>query len=248
MKKNLRALIFGASNGVGKMLSFELVRKGINVTLVSRKKYKLRKMINELNKIKKGNKFYSIDLLRDNNPSKISLKIKKDLGFHKFIVHCVGGGLGVKSIVSSKKDWLKVWNFNVGICLEANSVFIPKMVEKKQGKIICISSMSTKFSNIQHDKIPYIASKTYLNSYIVNTAKFLKKRNVELFGILPGPMLVKGKYWEKLFLKNKIKVNKYLKKNFNMKTLISVERVVKKILSIIFEKKQYSSGSLILMK
>ena len=33
-----------------------------------------------------------------------------------------------------------------------------------------------------------------------------------------------------------------------MKTLISVERVVKKILSIIFEKKQYSSGSLILMK
>ena len=61
-------------------------------------------------------------------------------------------------------------------------------------------------------------------------------------------MLVKGKYWEKLFLKNKIKVNKYLKKNFNIKTLISVERVVKKILSIIFEKKQYSSGSLILMK
>ncbi len=248
MKKNLRALIFGASNGIGKMLSFELVRKGINVTLVSRKKYKLRKMINELNKIKKGNKFYSIDLLKDNNPRKISLKIKKDLGFHKFIVHCVGGGLGVKSIVSSKKDWLKVWNFNAGICIEANSVFIPKMAEKKQGKIICISSMSTKFSNVQHDKIPYIASKTYLNSYIVNTAKFLKKRNVELFGILPGPMLVKGKYWEKLFLKNKIKVNKYLKKNFNMKTLISVERVVKKILSIIFEKKQYSSGSLILMK
>jgi short-subunit dehydrogenase len=248
MKKNLRALIFGASNGVGKMLSFELVRKGINVTLVSRKKYKLRKMVNELNKIKKGNKFYSIDLLKDNNPRKISLKIKKDLGFHKFIVHCVGGGLGVKSIVSSKKEWLKVWNFNAGICIEANSVFIPKMEKKKQGKIICISSMSTKFSNVQHDKIPYIASKAYLNSYIVNTAKFLKKRNVELFGILPGPMLVKGKYWEKLFLENKIKVNKYLKKNFNMKTLISVERVVKKILSIIFEKKQYSSGSLILMK
>ena len=34
-------------------VSFELVRKGINVTLVSKKKYKLRKMINELNKIKK---------------------------------------------------------------------------------------------------------------------------------------------------------------------------------------------------
>ena len=51
MKKNLRALIFGASNGVGKMLSFELVRKGINVTLVSRKKYKLRKLINELKKV-----------------------------------------------------------------------------------------------------------------------------------------------------------------------------------------------------
>ena len=34
-------------------------------------------MINELNKIKKGNKFYSIDLLKDNNPRKISLKKKK---------------------------------------------------------------------------------------------------------------------------------------------------------------------------
>ena len=86
-----------------------------------------------MNSINKRNKFYSIDLLKDNNPRKISLKIKKDLGFHKFIVHCVGGGLGV-GIVSSKRDWLKVWNFNAGICIEANSVFIPKMAEKKQGK------------------------------------------------------------------------------------------------------------------
>ena len=69
--------------------------------------------------------------------------------------------------------------------------------------------MSTKFSNVQHDKIPYIASKTYLNSYIVNTAKFLK-RNVN-YSEFHHPMLVKGKYWEK-FLKNKIKVNKHLKK------------------------------------
>ena len=45
----------------------------------------------------------------------------------------------------------------------------------------------------------------------------------------------------KIIFENKIKVNKYLK-NFNIKTLISVERVVKS-LSIIFEKKQYSSVS-----
>ena len=141
-----------------------------------------------------------------------------------------------------------MWNFNAGICIEANSVFLPEMISKKEGLIICISSMSSKLSNLQHDKIPYIASKTYLNSYIENTAKLLINKNVKLFGILPGPMLVKGKYWEKLFLKNKFKVNRFLKKNFNMDTLIPVEKVVKKILSIMFNVKKYSSGSLILMK
>tara|TARA_B100000900_G_C20484256_1_gene676790 strand:+ start:110 stop:859 length:750 start_codon:yes stop_codon:yes gene_type:complete len=249
MKKKIsRALIFGASNGIGRALSFELVKKGINVTLVSRKNYKLQKIIIELNKIKKGNKFYSTDLLKEKNPRKISIKIRKDLGFHKFIIHCVGGGLGVKNIYASKKDWTKVWNFNAGICIEANSVFLPEMISKKEGLIICISSMSSKLSNLQHDKIPYIASKTYLNSYIENTAKLLINKNVKLFGILPGPMLVKGKYWEKLFLKDKFKVNRFLKKNFNMDTLIPVEKVVKKILSIMFNVKKYSSGSLILMK
>lgn len=247
-KKNIKALIFGASNGIGKKLSYELVKKNINVTLVSRKKNKLKKIVKELNNIKKGNNYYSINLLKKDNPKNISKKISKKFGFHELIIHCVGGGLGVKEINSPKKDWIKVWNFNAGIILEANAVLIPKMISKRRGKIICISSLSTKISNVKHDKIPYMASKAYLNNYIKNSAKLLQKKNIKIFGILPGPMLVSGKYWEKLFIKDRQNVNRFLKKNYNMNTLISVNKVVNKILMIIFDKKKFSSGTLIQIK
>ena len=54
MVNNLNVLILGGSNGVGKYLAKEFVKKGANVALVARRKNRLTKIINDLNKIKKG--------------------------------------------------------------------------------------------------------------------------------------------------------------------------------------------------
>ena len=58
-----------------------------------------------------------------------------------FLVHGNGGNFGKKSAMSSFDDWIKVINFNVGIAIKINN-FIPKMIKRKSGKIVHISSIS----------------------------------------------------------------------------------------------------------
>ena len=60
----------------------------------------------------------------------MDIGILNNLGYHEFIIHCVGGGLGVSDLFAPLKNWLKVWNFNVGISIEANSVLVPNMIKK----------------------------------------------------------------------------------------------------------------------
>ena len=49
---------------------------------------------------------------------KISNKYKNKIDV---IIHNVGGALGVKDILSSSKEWIKVWKFNVGIAINLNN-------------------------------------------------------------------------------------------------------------------------------
>ena len=249
MTINLNVLILGGSNGVGKYLSKEFVKKGASVALVARRKNRLKKIINDLNKIKKGNIFFAKNLIPEGNPQKILKIFIKKKGIPDIVINCVGGGLGISDPFARYKDWKKVWRFNAGIAIEINSYLLPFYQKRKNaGKILHISSLSSIHANLEHDKIAYSASKTFLNAYVRNLANFKKVKNCYLYAFLPGPINVEGKYWNKQFLKNKKNVQTYMKKNFKIGRLLSVEEVGDKITKIALKKNPLKTGSLIFFK
>ena len=75
----------------------------------------------------------------------------------------------------SNDDWIKVINFNVGIAIKINNFFIPKMIKRKSGKIVHISSIS---AIALRGSAPYAASETLLNSYITTLARELGKHEI----------------------------------------------------------------------
>ena len=243
--KNKRVLITGASNGIGKTLAYQFAKEGCKLTLLARSKNKLNKIVKDLGGEKKGHFFFSVDLLPLGNAERISKKILKTIGTHEIIIHCVGGGLGIKNLFSSYSDWQKVFRFNVGIGIEINNVFIKSLIKKKWGRIIHVSSIAAKNADSEFDKIPYAASKSYLNHYLVGLSKNVIKKNIVVSGVMPGPLLTKDKFWEKELKKNPQKVKKFIKKNYAIERFARAEEICPFILLLASENASYAAGTII---
>ena len=78
------------------------------------------------------------------------------------VIHCLGGSLKLEKH-SNLKEVTNVWLLNAAIPILLNEFFIKNMKKKNYGRIVHISSAATKNLN---GRLPYICSKTYLNSYI----------------------------------------------------------------------------------
>ena len=240
--KGKRVLISGGSNGIGKELAFQFVKEGCKLTLISRNKLKLKSIIKKIGGKRKGHFFYNVDLLPEGSGTSISKKILKDIGNHEIIVHCVGGALGVGDPLAKYSDWLKVWRFNVGIAIEINNVFINPLIKKKWGRIVHVSSISA----IDGDaKIPYASSKAYLNNYLKGLSKLFIDKNIVVSGVMPGPLLTKGKYWEKQLKKNPSKVKKFISKNFAIKRFGKANEICPFILLLASKHASYAPGTII---
>ena len=143
------------------------------------------------------------------------------------------------------KEWMKVWAFNVGIAIEINNVFIGPLVKKKWGRVIHVSSIAAKYSDPNINKIAYSASKAYLNHYLEGVSKITAKSNVIFSGIMPGPILTEGKFWEKEMKKNPSKVKKYIEKNHAIKRFAKVSEICPFVLLLASEHSSYNAGTII---
>ena len=114
--------------------------------------------LSKLNKIKiKNKKFHkllSLDFNEENSIYKLEESFKKNF-YPDIVIHCLGGSFGVNKTFSSKEDWIKVWNMNLGYSHEINNLVLPKMLKKKFGRIIHISSIATTFFK---GNAPYISA------------------------------------------------------------------------------------------
>lgn len=243
--KGRRALIIGGSKGIGEKLSHEFVKYGSKVTLIARNSKLLKKIISNLNKINPGNNFISIDLMPEGNPTKVIKKVFKLYGIHEIIINCVGGGMGVDNPPKKYNDWNKVWRFNCGIAIESNMAALKYLHKAKFARFIHISSYAGKLAKPSHNKIAYSSSKAFLNSYIKNMSKCYGKNNIIFNGIMPGPILTKGKYWQSQINKNPKKVRKYLNKNFSIQRFARYDEITPYILALASEFSTYTSGSII---
>lgn len=216
--KNKRVLITGGSKGIGYEIARLFANEGCKVSIVARNKVKLRKLVNKIGGKGQGHNFCSQDL-RKKNAVKIALREMDYTKKHfDIVIHNVGGGLGIKDPLSKINDWLDVWMFNVGIAIQINNMLIPRMLKRKWGRIVHISSISAidggPTLKPYGGSPPYSAAKAYLNTYIKSLGKELAKNNIVVTGIMPGAILAKGKHWERMKKKNPLLVNQYLKNNY----------------------------------
>ena len=164
-------------------------------------------------------------------------------------MHNVGGGLGQKGPLDKVEDWNAVWQFNVGIAIEINSVLIPEMKKHGWGRVVHISSITAELGDPSMKSLggslAYAAAKAYLNAYIKGLGREMAKDNIVVSGVMPGVVLSKGKHWDKLKNEKPELVDEFLNHYYPIGRFGSAEEISPFVVLLASQQASFAAGSII---
>lgn len=139
-----RALITGASSGIGKATALAFAKAGIDLALVSRTPSKLEAVVAEVSSLGVEAKAYPVDLA-DVNPLKDRISaIAAEFGPIEILVNNAGMGYTGTLMETSLADWQSVLNLNLTSVFQCIQGVIPGMRDRASGTIINIASIAAQ--------------------------------------------------------------------------------------------------------
>ena len=238
--KNKNALVTGASRGIGKAIALGLAKEGAHVAVVSRTKLDLDKLVEEMGGIQKGHYAISKDLTIDHTPEVVMKEITCEFGYPDILINNLGGTLDVKDPDCSIYDWRKVWRLNLEVAIELNNLVIPHMKKIGWGRIVNISSVSSKENQ---GPIPYCTMKAALNAYTRSMGRILSQQGIIMNAVAPGAIYTKGGYWDKVDSKY---AKKYVDEKMAIKRFGKPEEISSVVSFLCSEQASFCVGSLFL--
>ena len=140
----LRAIVTGASSGIGKATAIAFAKSGMEVALVSRSKAKLEAVADEIEALqtKEKVKIYSLDLAQLDRVKQQISDICVDFGAIDILVNNAGMGYTNSLYETSLEDWQTVIDLNLTSVFQCIQGVLPQMRERKSGTIINVASIA----------------------------------------------------------------------------------------------------------
>ena len=137
-----RAIITGASSGIGKATALAFAKSGIDVALVSRSLEKLEVVAKEAKELGVEAKAYVVDLAQVGNVQASITEIAQDFGNINILVN--SAGIGYTNLLSktSLADWQQVIDLNLSSVFQCILGVLPIMRSQNAGTIINIASIA----------------------------------------------------------------------------------------------------------
>ena len=176
-----KALITGASSGIGRDIAKELSKKGYDVILVARNEEKLKEVANEIDT---NVKIIPMDISIVDNCKKL-YEMVKDIDI---LVNNAGFGVFGKFINTDLDKEVQLINTNVTAVHVLTKLFLKRMVEKDSGYILNVSSIAGHLPGPL--MAAYYSSKHYVYILSESINEELKKNNskVRVGTLNPGPV------------------------------------------------------------
>ena len=176
-----KALITGASSGIGRDIAKELSKKGYDVILVARNEEKLKEVANEIDT---NVKIIPMDISIVDNCKKL-YEMVKDIDI---LVNNAGFGVFGKFINTDLDKEVQLINTNVTAVHVLTKLFLKIMVEKDSGYILNVSSIAGHLPGPL--MAAYYSSKHYVYILSESINEELKKNNskVRVGTLNPGPV------------------------------------------------------------
>ena len=178
----MRALITGASSGIGRDIAKELAKRGYDIVIVARNESKLDELKQEITGV--NVEVIPMDIsIREN-----CIKLHDQVGFVDILVNNAGFGLFGKFITTDLDRELEMVDLNVKSLHILTKLFIQDMVEKNTGYILNVSSIAGHLPGPFMST--YYATKHYVSNLSESINEEMKKDGLKVkIGTLnPGPV------------------------------------------------------------
>lgn len=211
-----RAIITGASSGIGKATAIAFAKAGINVALLGRSQEKLEAVAQSATRLGVKATAYSVDLA-DLEAIKPKLSaIASEFGEVDILVNNAGMGYTKTLAQTSLVDWELVLRLNLTSVFQCVQAVLPSMQKRKKGTIINVASIAahTAFA----DWGAYSVSKAGLVSFSKILAAEEKINGIRVMLVTPGA--VNTGIWD----------TETVQANFDRSVMLQAETVAQSIL------------------
>ena len=184
--KNKNALITGASKGIGRAISIELAKQGVNVAInYNKSKKEAEEISNELmNAYNVKSIILKGDVSDKNDCSSIVEESINAFGNLDILVNNAGIIDDNLLIRMSDNAWDKVLRTNLDSIFYCTKPAIKSMLKNKWGRILNIGSVVGIRGNI--GQVNYSSSKAGMMGFTKSLAKEVATRNITVNTITPG--------------------------------------------------------------
>lgn len=144
-----RALITGASSGIGEATARTFAQAGFDVALVARSAEKLETLADELSAHSVSAKAFTIDLSDLNTVKHKVEEIEAAFGYIDVLVNSAGMGYTNRIGDTPLTDWQRVMDLNLTSVFQVVQAVLPGMRKRANGLIINVASIAaqTAFEN-----------------------------------------------------------------------------------------------------
>lgn len=176
-----KALITGASAGIGLEFAQQLAEQKYDLILVSRNQEKLFDISQDIsNKYKNKNEVLVADLSTQEGINKVTNKIREDQEI-EFIVNNAGLGINKPFHKATLNEEVDLLNVLVKAPLEITHTAINSMIERKKGFIVNVGSVAAWTTSGT-----YSAAKVWLTSFTESLNTNYKKLGINISVVAPG--------------------------------------------------------------
>lgn len=181
----MKALITGASSGIGKEIARELANKGYHLVLVARNEEELKKLAEEL---KKESKIETETIAMDVSKVENCIEIHKKVKNVDILINNAGfGDCGNFSKTSLDKE-IAMINTNIVAYHTLMKLYLVDMKKRQSGKILNVASIAGFMPG------PLMATYYATKAYIVRISEGIReelkkeKSNIQISILCPGPV------------------------------------------------------------
>ena len=138
----LRAIVTGASSGIGRATALAFAKSGIHIALVSRSQEKLEAVANTAKELGVEAKVYPLDLAKIEQVKAKITAIADDFGGVNILVNNAGMGYTNSLEETPLEDWQQVLDLNLTSVFQCIQGILPQMRDRGQGTIINVASIA----------------------------------------------------------------------------------------------------------
>jgi 3-oxoacyl-[acyl-carrier protein] reductase len=178
------ALVTGAGRGIGKAVALLLARSGCRVILAARSAAQLGEVREEVQQSGGSAAIVTADLSRDEDIDRLAVESQRVYGSVDILINNAGWGKRAPVVRTKVEDLDQTLRVNLRAPMLLAKHLVPAMIEKRDGAVINIGSVSGKSG--EANGAVYSASKFGLIGFTQSLYEEVREHGIKVSVILPG--------------------------------------------------------------